>query len=354
MEIAIVAIFLITAIFALTEEEEDLGYKKYVYCCIGIILIVMAGIREVGFDHDSKNYEYFFLHYTDPTASMIMEFTYIIICYICHLFTDDIHLLFFIYAILGVGLKLYGIKKLSPMYFLPLLIYISYYYMLHDMTQIRAGVASGFFLISLKAMTEGRKRKAFALMLCALCFHYSSAILFPVLFLNNKDLTTKHRIGLACIIPFVYVLYFLNFNIITSIPIPFISNKVDAYELMRDKGIMGDEINVFNHLILVRIFIYLYCLYFYDAIYKYNKNLPLLLKVMGLSIASFVLFAGLPILSTRISELLGIVDIIVFTNIYYTIRPPYASKSVIVLIALILLIFSLVAVGIFDPAKATS
>lgn len=352
MEIAIVIVFIITSVFAIFEEEEDHNYKKYVYWSIGLILVVLAGVREVGFDHDSENYEKNFLHYDDYGMSLVMEYSYIVISTICHIFSDDVHSLFFIYAFIGVGLKLFAFRKLSSMYFLPLVIYISYYFMLHEMTQIRAGIASGLFLLSLKPIAEGKKKEAALILLCALAFHYSSAILFPILLLNNKALTPKHRIGLACIIPFIYLLYFVNFNIITSIPIPFISDKLDAYEMMRDKGIMGDEINVFNHLYLVRISVYLYCLYFYDVIYEHNKYLPILLKVMGVSIASFIVFSGLPIFAIRVSELLGIVDIIVYSNIYYTIKQKYVAKAIIVLMGIILMIFNIMAVGLFDPSKA--
>jgi hypothetical protein len=50
--------------------------------------------------------------------------------------------LFFTYAIIAIPIQLSALWKLSKMPFLTLTLYISYYYMMHDMVQIRCSVAS--------------------------------------------------------------------------------------------------------------------------------------------------------------------------------------------------------------------
>ena len=54
----------------------------------------------------------------------------------------------------------------------------------------------------------------------------------------------------------------------------------------------------------------------YDIIKEHNPYFPIMIKMMGLSIFSFVTLSALPVLAFRISEIYGIVEIILFTNIY--------------------------------------
>ena len=88
-------------------------------------------------------------------------------------------LLFVIYASIGVTCKIFAIKRLTSLLFLSLVIYISNVYLLHDMTQIRAGVASGIFLLAIRPLAEHKIFRYTALILLAALFHYSSLLLLP-------------------------------------------------------------------------------------------------------------------------------------------------------------------------------
>ena len=45
-----------------------------------------------------------------------------------------------------------------------------------------------------------------------------------------------------------------------------------------------------------------------------------MLKIMGISLFAVKALAGVPVIAMRISELYGIVEIILFVGIYYTIK----------------------------------
>lgn len=351
MIILLIIIFVIIATLALLEEEENNIYNTYIYWGIGIFLLLTASLREVGLDHDSTNYEYVFTHTNSPLLGL-MEFSFLFISNIINFFADDVHVLFFVYACLGVLLKLKAIKELSPFYFLPLIIYFSNYFMLHEMTQIRAGVAASMLLMSIRPLSEGRKLTATFWILLALFFHYSSAILIPILFLSPNEMSIRSRQIWGGLIPLVYLLYLLHIDFILSLPIPFINDKIEIYRTFKDKGILGDDLNVFNYLQLLRISIFYFTLYYYDLIKQYNKFLPILTKMMAISIASYVFLSGIPVIAIRISELFGVVDIIMFVNIYYTIKPSYLPKAIIILIAIALFYMDIAMVGLFDPSKA--
>lgn len=352
IEILLSIIFGVLAILAIFEEEDYMDYKPYLYWGICIMLIVVAGFREIGSDHDSLNYQYTYMYGSSMNMEIVSEISFTWICNFFNALRLDVRFFFLFYAILGVTLKFIAFRRLSSLYFIPAFTYFSYYFMLHDMTQIRAGIASAMILFAIKPIQEGNRLKALAYLLIALFFHYSSAIVLPLVFLSNKDLDGKRIILWASIVPATYFLYFIHFNIITSIPLPMFSDKIELYQTMKDKGLMGEDINVFNVFHLFRVFIYLYALYFYETIKAFNPYITILLKIMGISIASLVIFSALPVFAFRVSELFGIVDIIIITSIYYTLKPSYFSKFVIVVMNAAIFLLSIVYNGLFDPTKA--
>lgn len=333
----ILLLFIILIVFALSLFEERLGkQRKYAYYFIGVVLVLFAAFKEVGFDNDSENYEYFFQHYDDPYLLLGVEYSFILLSQLFNTFTSDVHVMFLLYSGIGVFFKMSAIKKLSELWFLPLLVYLGNYYILHDLTQIRACVVSGLFLLSIIPLAEGNKKQAALFMAVGCIFHYSTLALFPALLLSNKEMTVKERIIWAMLVPAGYVLYFMKVNLLTEIPIPYIGDKLETYQELNEQGILGDEINVFNAVFIVTWFTYLYILLFHDIVVKRNKYLPLMLKLTGISVFSFTAFSFLPVLAFRISELYGIVEIIIFANIYYTIKPAWLAKTFVAVVGLTL------------------
>lgn len=339
----LIIVTLVVAFLAIVEEEERAFYKPYVYWSVAIVLILCATIRDPGFDRDSLNYEYRFLHPYDDRA-MVKEPTFVGIVEFIRLFSDDVHVLFFCYALLGVSLKFLAFRKLTPLYFLPLAIYMGNYYVLHELTQIRAGVASAFFLLAIPPLAQGKRWVAFFLMAAAAMFHFSALAYLPVLVLNDKPLSKWWRIAMATIVPIGYAFYLLGIDtdIIALINIPGLTHKVEIYQGLRDKGVLGYQINVFNAVFLVKLLIYFYLLYFYDTLVHFGRYISLMLKVMALSIAVFLFFAGLPVVAFRVSEMLSVVDIILYSYIFFTLRPVWFGRTIVVVISL-----ALFAINIF-------
>ena len=89
----IIAIFIIVVI--LSYIEDYLGkYKLPLYLLIGFTLILLAGLREVGIDPDSQNYEISFQRYYDSSAQERVEYSYTFISMLLNFITDDVHILF--------------------------------------------------------------------------------------------------------------------------------------------------------------------------------------------------------------------------------------------------------------------
>lgn len=329
-------VFVIVCIFVYTEEYiEDVKWSVYV--AIAIALILIAGLRVVGNDDDSENYQIMFDRYDDTLIRLTTEPSFILISSFVHSIKGDIHTLFFIYAVIAITMKFVAFKQLSPMLFASVMVYVSHFFILHDMIEIRVSVAIGFFLLSIKPMCEGKKKKAFLFLLMALFFHYSSLVLFGLLFLSNNPLSSAWKWVLASIVPLGYVMFFLHIDLLTTIPIPVIGQKLELYRDMKEIG-MFDEIYVFkNPTLLIKILCFYVLLFYHDVLCQKCSYLPLLMKTMGISLFCFFAFSSLPVLSGRLYELFGAIDIITIALVIYVLEPKYVAKTMVLLLCSIML-----------------
>lgn len=333
-------------LFAFTEESIS-KYKWQVYITLCICLIIYAGFRPVGFDRDSTNYELVFLSPDSNQSSISVEPFFLFLCKILYPIWTDVHIVFLIFATLGVTMKFVAIKRLTPLFFLPILIYLGNFFILHDMTQIRAGVASGLFLLAIKPMSEGKKLHALCYILVGVLFHYSALALIPLLFLSNKPIGKIGKGILAFIVPACFVLYVFNIDILLTIPIPYISDKIEIYKALNELGLREKE-SIFNPFPLMKMAVFLYFLYYSETIKQYLPSIYLIIKILGCSLIAYFSLMSLKIVSMRLSELYGIVELVAYPCIIYTIRPQVVGKCIVCIIAFIEILFNLVVWGILD------
>jgi EpsG family len=127
------------------------------------LLFVVAGLRTVGAGRDSETYsndirsiiqthDYNFGAY-EPTFYLIINISKFF-------FTDPVRGVFVIYAFLVVSLMLWAIRKSSSFPVLSLILFSCIYFVLHEMIQIRVGVAAAFFLLALPNVANWRIRLA--------------------------------------------------------------------------------------------------------------------------------------------------------------------------------------------------
>ena len=231
-------------------------------------------------------------------------------------------------------------------YFVPLLCYNSFYYILHDLTQIRAGVVSGIFLCTLPHIAENKKKIAFFILLGASLIHYSSLILLPVLFLNNKPFCKKTTILFLCAIPLGYVVYYAGGSILMNPSLPFIGNKLAIYQAAVEKGKMTVGINIFDPLHIMSIMLFYYLFLFKDTLTKLCSNFPILLKTSAIGLCLYSASAFLPVLALRTSQLYCIVNILLYTYILYTFKQKWIGISFVLIISLLLLYVSIPHYGL--------
>lgn len=289
-----------------------------------IILILFAGFRDGSYVADYDVYKWLYedeLYILEPTFSAISYIVRNILC-------GDVVWLFFIYAMLGVGVKFLAIKRLSTLMPLSVLLYVADFFPLHEMTQMRAGVAAGIMLLAIVPLFERNMKQFFMLALIATLFHISALILFPLWFLNPHCINKKKWIVFILCCEVIALLKIDVISLIAYIPIGQVQEKFELYRLQQEEG--NFTANIFSVLFLMKLFLTLGFLWKSEIVVAKNQYGYLLLKIMLLSLGSLLVFSQNLAASLRISEFYGVVSIILFPMLYYIIRPPVFAWFVVV------------------------
>jgi len=320
----IIFIFFVVGVI-LFNVKEIKKYKKHIFYFTSLVLFCIAAFRGEGVDRDYLNYKDLFLD--NNNAITIIEPSFLLIDAFVKLLSCNFVCLIFIYAFLGVSLKIIAIKQLSEFWFISLFLYFCYSFTLHEMTQIRVGVAIGFVLISLKSLSE---RKIFYFLIfasLATFFHYSSLFVFLLLFINTKKINKWVWMSL---IPISYLMFFLGFsiyNVFEFLPFDFLQNKLLNYAHELDNG----HLNVFNAWQMIRILYCVMLLLKIDIIVKRNEYSILVIKLFVLSIIILPLLSNNYILAVRISDILAISEIIAVPYIFYIFPSNHIARLIIII-----------------------
>ena len=311
MTIVLIIIFCILSIIALKEpyKERSIYKNHYVLFIIWILLVLVAMFRPNSMPDYENYYNYFVYGYFERGEFGFKAY----VDFFRYITSEPVHL-FAIVALLSVGIKLLYINEYSDAFWLSILVYVSCYFILHDLIQIRAAIASGVLLWATKYIYE-KKILKFLLCACiAFSFHYSSLVILPLYFLSIRRI---HKAFYFLIIPFSYLFVSIGItlgHLVEYIPINAIQNLWSMYQIAMRNNI-SSEINIFNVLQLLRCGMCYFLLFHIDVISKYNRMAVLWVKMYAISIASLVLLSDVPVMSFRISELYQIVEILLIPTI---------------------------------------
>lgn len=328
--------FLFLLFLLLYLKKIEFRYSKSIFLFLFLFLFLIVGLRENTVDHDYGNY----LDAIKDNTGSIGEPSFLFFSFLIKKYHLPYTFLFLIYAFIGIGLKFYAIHKYSLLPTVSLLIYFSNFLLLHDINQIRAGVSSGILLLSLPLLVRKEYKKYFVLCIIAFLFHFSSLIFFALFFFKNTPFSKKERLWWA-ILPFIFLIFHeIDFVVVLSyIPFDFIRDKLYMYVSLQEAGVEGfAQVNLFNPYFLFKYMIYCYFLYRYNFYFLKYPYFPILLKIFGISLISFYLFSIItPIAGYRISELLGVVEILLFPLLFTVIKTDVVKKHVVIFYVFLLL-----------------
>lgn len=305
------------------------------------ILFIVAALRSDDVDRDYKTYISIY-EYLINGGSYTIEPTFILLTYISHVITGSYFFIFVIYAALALHYKSKYIRYFSPYICLSLLIYYSNFYFVHELTQIRIGVASAIGFYSLKYIIDGRKNKFIAFVLVATLFHFSMIILLVSLMFDTKRISNKFIFSSFLLIIISYSIIILNFNpleILRYIPISVLQEKLTIYKYQTANG-MVEAVNVFSALQVIHIGV-LIVVFCNANKFDDNPSMVLLCKLYSLSPISLALLSSLPAFAIRISELFSVADIIVLPILALYCKQRKIARFAVVLLAVLVFFMNL-------------
>lgn len=305
--------------------------QSYIYFFfLGILLAMYSGMRSTDADHDMYIYLYRNLKdaEVEPTFKAIVGLSKIV----CD---NEPIIMFILYAFLGVLLKLRAIAALSNFIFLSLAIYVSEYYILQEMTQIRAGVAGAFFLLSIRPLYNKDWLKFTCCCIFAILFHYSAVVMIALPLLDAKKI---NKYIWLLLIPSAYMfLSFVRYGLGYLLDLSLGSDKLDAYLFALSKG-NETLINIFSPIQLIRIVIATFFILNCEKCVRHNQYTYLLIKCYIIGIISLVLFSSVDVIAFRISEIFLLVEIIVIPLLCFMIKPIKIGKIISLGYCMLLLI----------------
>ncbi len=338
MFILLLFIVLCSTLFLSFFEREGTIKYKWTYMIIVIVLCALAAFRPEDVDKDYLTYVDYFNN--SANIPIDVEPSFEIIVKAIKVFTTDARWLFIFYALIAIPLFTYALNKISVTPHLALAVWISNFYIIHGLTQIRVGVSTAFILLGLTYLI--RKKNRLYLLVCILCaifFHYSAIFYLLLLFISNKEISKKELLCWA-IIPILSISFTLGgIEILDFLPNNSIGKRIEVYHSLNNYGI--EKINFFNKPFLLRLLTYYFILIKYKLLSTRIKYLPLIIRIYGISVFLYMAFSFIPTLAIRSSELFGIIEILMLPAIIYGVRP---RRVGIILVALY--IFEVIMVNI--------
>jgi len=345
-------IFFVITIFCIFDIDDQVD-KLFVFWAICVGLIFLAGFRPAEASTDYVNYLEFFREIKPgltfyEKGSFSEPFYNFIPAFIKFLGINVIYA-FLVYAILGVTFKGIAIIKLTPLIFLSLLIYYSNFFLLHEMTQIRIGVAIGLYLIGVPFIITKNIFKFSIIMLLAVCFHFSAILLWLTYFMNHNTFSRKKYITIIGIALPLTLLKLDLLSFLRFLPLGVFAEKIDFYYGAMQTGAFTTEINVFNIVTLINILvclIFIWKIELFQARFRYSI---LFVKMYILSLIIFMLLSFMPPLAFRFRELFEVVQIILLPQLFFLFKEKLVGRLIVISLASLLFYMNVVHVSLVGP-----
>lgn len=285
------------------ESTFKVNASKVVLSVVFLILFTITLFQIFGASVDYKTYLDFIAGVSianppkEPFAFILRELT-----------AGNSLLFFAVFACIGIATKLWAISGLSKYIYLSLFAYFFSYFFLHDYTQIRVGVSSGIFLLSIKDIRDRNLGSFLFKSTLAIAFHFSALIMLPLYFIVGLKKSIFRILPILGII-----IVFINVNL-QFIILKLLSLNQFINDLYMSKRGHTESIKILN-LISISYFLLFYCISLIE--HKLDKTDLVLFKILSISLFIFFGFSVLemPVITYRIYEFLNIVLIVLLANI---------------------------------------
>lgn len=301
-------------------------YDSLILFILFFLLIPVVGFRLLGKDIDFDNY-YYVIKNPDQFNLTTKEISFKFLLYLNDIFSSNsVYPILITYAIIGLGIKFYAILKYSMIPGLSLIIYFLSYFLLHEYTQIRAGISSGIFLLALPNIADGNMKSYFKKVIIACLFHWTAIILFPMYFFLRK-IHLKYFLVLPCL---SLAIYFSKIDL-EGILLSQIQKIPLLYLYYQSNSGHQESINVLNLINLGFLLLFVFSVFSHliGPLIKTSMEV-VLIKVFSLSLTIFYLFAILnkPVIAFRLFEYLNVSLVFLIPIIVEKYRQKYAIATI--------------------------
>ena len=318
MAISLTILFLICMSLSLIEERLKDRDKKVIYILVGIMMILIAGLREPGSTPDSETYESMYNGTYSEILEDITEPSFTFISFVLNSMSLGVNALFLTYALLSVTIHM------------TVTIYVSFFYMMHDLVQIRCSVASGLFIWAMYFYNQHKKLYTLYCILAGILFHYSAATGF-VIFLLDFKIRKWEKIAMYLLVP-VGIVAYSALDISSFIPESIGGEKLIAYRKLKDMGLDEEQggYPLKYHLVIWLNFVVFYAALFYEKFLSEKSNYIILaIKVQAVAFSCLFFLNGVTmILSSRLNSYFSVASILLWTSATYLFTPLMVGKII--------------------------
>jgi hypothetical protein len=278
----------------------SVGVSRLVLIFQATFLGSFATFIFINFSRDNENYKNLYERVSEVDLSWFSALEPIPLMLFYFSNSLNIHYVLFVGTLISFAMfvKLWIFKNFSRNYLISLLFYLSWFFLLHDATQLRISLATPLLLFSIYFIASKQYWRANFLGLIGLTFHYS--FVFYFIFFVFDYLISRyeiHRQKILLLICMVLAIAIFNFGGISSFLINlgegFIPFKILGY--FERGGTIGLSL---KHVFVIMILLLLMPLY--NGMNDFER-VALRSVVFG-GISNFI-FCDLPILAVRVSEL---------------------------------------------------
>lgn len=308
-------------------------------------MVIVAVFRDGDIMPDYKMYFDLFYLIDKGKNNYPIEYSYILLVKLSNfIFKGDFLFFLAIYAVLGIGIKLYLINRYSTHKFYSVLLLISNFYLIQDLVQIRASVAIGLIYLGIFQLIANKKKAFVIFILLATFFHFSSIIFLFLFFISeNKFSKWKYIFFIALAYVFSFFGYKLLNAIINIIPSSYAQLKLLTY--LSVERVSSLEINVFGIFIISKIILFFLLISFQNRIRSILYNY--LLKMYGFGILFYVGLSGIPDVAVRLSYVFFFSEIFLIPMIIIRLKAKVVPSLTIIFFSFLLLYFNINLTSLF-------
>jgi hypothetical protein len=312
---------------------------QYFYVNLSIFLIIFAAFRyKTGYDYEGYGEIFYFIQNGADYYDVLIEPGFWLFFYLLKSLRFEIA--FAVVTAVSIGIKLYVIKKWSPLPLLSLLLYFSITYLEKDFGQVRQGMSMALFLLSAYLMGKQEKLYSYLSWILSIGMHYSALIALPTLILFRYQFK-KRTLYLLILIGFILSILDIN-NLATPIysVFPDIHIGIKVYSHISDNNLNNQALGL-NLSLLLRVFLCFLLINCSSEICKYYPYFGRFLVnsyVYGLFI--YLLFNSNSEFAIRLSAYFKMLDFLIFPILISILKTPL-YRFLMYLIAVFYSIYSI-------------